>query len=708
MNTYRKYTDRDEAVSRDGDRGFQGVEMRLEAGQLPPGMLASAVNCRFRNGKAATRKGFVKLNWTQRIGTTFPLVFPIDFAKTLPFVKVFGAGRFDDPDGQEWFYIAASVIDGEGGKVWVTRPNNRVRQEALPAGETISGPVSFCQAADLLFLFRGSDQAPLVLERPGGGFRALAAAEAGTGLSLIANAERGLWFQNRLIVTHGRDLVDVSDALDPEHVFAATNQFRINQGSSDRLTGVFKLDEGRVICSKESSLYLLSGLQPDAEGKFSGATLEAVTTSWGWIAPKSVAQVGGDLFGLSHLGVMSVRQTVENKLQGVDVPMSAPIEPLIARINWRHASAACGAYWDSKYYLAVPLDDAEQEGNNLVPEGLLYPAGGADFSLFGFEPGRTYRIYFGANESVISVPNGVSVTDYDAELGVATFTAGRPAGQTAYVQLFPTNEASAANPDGAPVTCRIVELFQGVNNAVLVYDFVTGAWAGSDQATGLTVADWVLLDYLGQERLFFVSADGFLNLYEEGFEDEIWQWVGHVAGLPDGTVLDVGVKTAQIRTELELRGYGMRALQQDGYSRADLGEVQARGLTLALETWNPRLTLYERPDGVAEERALATDKTRSRTRYERPFNAAAWDSSNSHDDFATAGREDYSVVPGEAGLSLGSGVAMDLHQAWLWRLRLRGRGSSVQVRLVNTQGRVEVKRMEVETQDGRRRSGAIV
>jgi hypothetical protein len=83
------------------------------------------------------------------------------------------------------------------------------------------------------------------------------------------------------------------------------------------------------------------------------------------------------------------------------------------------------------------------------------------------------------------------------------------------------------------VTVTVVELYQGVNNAVLVYDFVTGSWCGSDDGPGLMVTDFVELFYQGRQRLFFMSPDGFLNLYEEGFEDDVYVWTAYPATLPE-------------------------------------------------------------------------------------------------------------------------------------------------------------------------------
>jgi hypothetical protein len=58
-----------------------------------------------------------------------------------------------------------------------------------------------------------------------------------------------------------------------------------------------------------------------------------------------------------------------------------------------------------------------------------------------------------------------------------------------------------------------------VNNAVLVFDLINGEWAGHDEADGLEVQAWVVRPYNGRQRLFFVSPDGWVHLYEEDFED---------------------------------------------------------------------------------------------------------------------------------------------------------------------------------------------
>lgn len=697
----------------DGDRAFLGVDMRRDPAMLEPGLVAAARNARFRGGTAATRPGIQQLNWTQAIGTPFPIVFPFEWDQALPFVAVYGAGRFDDPNSGEWVVIAAARAVGEG-KVWVTRASNKIHEEALPAGETIDGPVTFVQANDKLIMLRGEDAAPLVLERVGFGWRTLEEPEEGTGTVKIPNASQALYFQNQLALVHGRDQVAISDYLEPERYSETTNNIAINQGSSDRLVGIYKFNDTTVVASKESSLYVIGNLVPNAEGRYDGLTLDVVTMSWGWIARKSVVHVGGDLLGLSQFGVMSLRQTTQNKLQGVEVPLSADIQPLIDRINWTHAAGACGAYWDSKYYLAAPLDDAEKLGNEIIPEGTLFgdPATDAPVRIYGLEPGRQYRVTFlrttldgvvgeGVSKVVVSGEDGPR--EYLASLESFDFTAEAASEEatSAYIDIYAVHDDWSGEEIG--LTCQ--ELYTGVNNGVLVFDFVTGKWCGLDDGDGIMVSDWVTLDYQGRERLFYLSPDGFLYLYEEGFEDEVYKWVGYPALLPEDYEHAVGVEGREIELDVLTRGYGTRQLQNDGMSVARLGEIRAKGALLEIATWNPSFTISEKPDGANEEAALLEDVTRSRSRY-AVFGTPAYDTLNGDDDHANPGREDYSLaLVEEDGILLGSGIEFNLHQVSQERVRFHGRGGSVQVRVVNGQGRLELKRVELESVAGRERYG---
>jgi len=502
MSGYRRYNPGDDAHVTDGDSGWLGVNMRLDPCQLPPGICAGAKNKRFRFGKASTRRGIVKLPYFARLGAPFPLVFPIDFEQPWPIgVNIHGAGTFDDPDDAKWTIIAAD------GRVFATAQGIVAFKLRLPVGVVLSGRVFFVQAVSKFYMFRGPDASTLVMEDVAIGWTEVtqenSGAGNGTGTLTIPNSSFALFFQNRLFVLYGRDEIAVSDALNMTR-YSITNAFRINKGSSDALTGIYAWNDTTVVVTKEHSIYAVSNLIPNSMGDFDQARLEVVTTDWGIIAPKSMVAVGTDLLGLSQRGVVSIRQTETNKLQAVDLPLSDPIAPLIQSIHWLHAHLAVGAFWDNKYYLAIPRDSAEVEGQELLVNRYYDEDG--ELRISTLVPTRTYRVVLPENAFIADdvtydatlLPTTEDVVSID---GKGTFT-GTP---------------------GALVKASLRQVFKGVNNAVLVYDTLNSQWAGYDESRALMVQDFLLADYNDGERLQFVSADGFFNLYEEGFDDDIFQ-----------------------------------------------------------------------------------------------------------------------------------------------------------------------------------------
>jgi len=73
MSRYRTYGARDDPPVMDGDEGFRGVNMRLHPSVLPPGWVSEAVNARFNDGVAETRKGLVRLGWLNKTTVTAEL-----------------------------------------------------------------------------------------------------------------------------------------------------------------------------------------------------------------------------------------------------------------------------------------------------------------------------------------------------------------------------------------------------------------------------------------------------------------------------------------------------------------------------------------------------------------------------------------------------------------------------------------------------------
>lgn len=538
--------------------------MRLDPAQLPPGYVSEAKNCRFRKGEAETRLGFVMLPWINKIpkaigtvtrsgGTaTFTATYPHGFItgdsaiisgfddsayngtktvtvtsttvftysvsgtpvtpdpntgyavvnKIQPWGTVRGAGRFRDPNTRADYHIIAA-----GDYVYYTTENNSAWQLALPSGVTITDTVTFTQCYDTLIMFRGTSLPPLAMPNVDTGFQnivqTLANVESGT--NVIPAAARGVFFQNRLFIPNGTDGIALSDFGDYTRYQPVTQELTVNQGSNDSLVTLAKFNDATMIAFKQNSIYAISNIY----GNLAAALQDQITDQFGLAAADSVAHCGADLLFLSQMGVMSLRQTEQNKIQSVTVPFSEPVQPLIDRINWRYASGAYAVYNDSKYYLAVPLDSAEVIGPELVGGDYTAEQEGLDpntgIVVRNLEVGATYRFELGNATNLVM--SGLTTLTTSAEF-VATATTAEIAG--------PTGDARY---DTATASLKRVE--KGVNNAILVFDFLARSWSGYDDYSDLAIKRLDVYTYMGRDRVFMTTSGGWVVLYEEDFEDHL-------------------------------------------------------------------------------------------------------------------------------------------------------------------------------------------
>jgi hypothetical protein len=775
-----------------GDSAFQGVNNRLDPAQLPPGLVAGAKNKRWNRGVAETRKGMMKLRWANRIVSVaftadassdqitatahgFRTADPVSVystgglpgglynasiyfvrvidANTLklfqtaadatnnanpvdltsagsgthtirleraePYLVPYAAGEFNDLDKRKWIITAAD------SKVYRHAEDNAPVEIALPAGVTLAAPIFFVQGVSDLIMLRGRNLAPLKMSNVDTGFTAItkqantitgaATENPSDGTAGMPNASLSLYMGNRLFVPVD-DLVYVSDYLNVTRFQPVKSVFRIYQGIAGDITAAVKFDEATAIFAKERAIYRVGNLT----GNLSQAFCDEVTREYGAKAARSFAQVGADVWFLAdRRGVCSIRRTDEGKLQAVDLPVSDEIDDYIKRINWRYADKAVAAYHDNKYYLAVPWDNAEVLRSSLVPAETNYDGSGA-YTLT-VKQGRTYRWTKGSGDT--SLVNGTDTLTTDGD-----FTA-----QGSSVTLNGTISAA--------ITASVKPVFKGINNVVLVYDFLTKHWSGYDTCKGddLAVLDWVKHTYNGTERLYCLGADGFTNLYEEGFEDE----------LPD----QFDVLSAQpVEDELLTRGYTFGSDDTKRFTDA----------AVVLSTWAPNFSITAQFGGVNETKALKSGITKSRTKYFKPWDKADWDPTNANDDHATPYREDYSVsleesivrsgsivagttylaertdvsttpvqynsinyytplsfigVTGQPGYTptnaivLGangyidpktSGFDPDLHQEIIQPFRIGREAAYVQLKITNTQGRCAVRAVEVRARAGER------
>ena len=225
-----------------------------------------------------------------------------------------------------------------------------------------------------------------------------------------------------------------------------------------------------------------------------------------------------------------------------------------------------------------------------------------------------------------------------------------------------------------------------INNAILVYDFLAKAWAGYDDGNAVKVKKFIETAYQGKRRLFFLSTDGFINLYDDdltmcGFVDE-------VPTSTDSSNANFGKLSVEaIGDEVTTRGYTGQNMFSKRWSGA---EVQ-------LATSDPTINITTIFDGAGEDTKKLTPTnglTFDRTKYDKPFYASDFVASMSGDDFFTPYRQDYSVDPDTAiALPTGgsdTGFDPDLLQQSQNRFMYKGEGKHIQLKIENTTGRAEL------------------
>lgn len=159
-----------------------------------------------------------------------------------------------------------------------------------------------------------------------------------------------------------RKIVDeaiFSDILDSNTYDPIYNQFRFNAGKSDRIMGFHSFSEDTLIVFNRNSIHMVEGTEIIKE-----ASSKLLTEEVGLIAKNSIEQVGNQIIFLSDNGVYAIGFIEDYKLRGLEIPLSESIQKTINRINKSNAYKAQSAYFDNRYYLALPLDSSTR--NNAI------------------------------------------------------------------------------------------------------------------------------------------------------------------------------------------------------------------------------------------------------------------------------------------------------------------------------------------------------
>jgi len=180
----------------------------------------------------------------------------------------------------------------------------------------------------------------------------------------MPSPEFGVYHQRRLWVpyTHNSgnpgtsrnrtDEIIASDILDSDTYDRIQNQYRITAGVADYVVGLQAFAEDNLLVFNRNSIHLVRGIS----GSVADTSVQMVTSEVGCVARRSILQIGNQVLFLSDNGVYAAAFGDLYNLRGAGVPLSEPIAATIQRINKDYANKAVAAYFDNRYYLAVPLD----------------------------------------------------------------------------------------------------------------------------------------------------------------------------------------------------------------------------------------------------------------------------------------------------------------------------------------------------------------
>jgi hypothetical protein len=239
------------------------------------------------------------------------------------------------------------------------------------------------------------------------------------------------------------DEVIASDILDTDTYDRIYAQYRFNAGTADYVVGLHSFSEDSLLVFNRNSIHLVQNTI-----NLEAASTRLLTNEVGCVARKSIKQVGNQVIFLSDNGVYGTQFLDEYNLRGTETPLSEPINETIKRINKEAWEQSVAVYFDNRYYIAVPLDDATKNNAILVYnflnqqwesvdttnnvnwdiEGLIVSGDGSDRGVYAINQlGGIHRLDYrvdGVDRIVTAIGEEANGIDIEAAITTRQYTLG--------------------------------------------------------------------------------------------------------------------------------------------------------------------------------------------------------------------------------------------------------------------------------------------
>lgn len=149
------------------------------------------------------------------------------------------------------------------------------------------------------------------------------------------------------------DTLYFSDILDGES-WDPAGSVRVG-GDGDPITGLYSWFANKLLVFKERSIWAV-----DADPLVQPAdwVISLISGNIGCVSHRSIAAVGADVLFLAYDGVRSLAQIQAGTQTDVGLPLSAPINDLISKINKSNLAQCDAVYWNNRYMLSVPKTES--------------------------------------------------------------------------------------------------------------------------------------------------------------------------------------------------------------------------------------------------------------------------------------------------------------------------------------------------------------
>lgn len=176
-----------------------------------------------------------------------------------------------------------------------------------------------------------------------------------TGIACYANSQ--------MVAVTGRDGVQLMDVGDPNTADAFQKSFRANLGGNDEVVAVVPYAGPQMLIAGKRSLYSATIVLDSTGTKidYAASELKLLSPAFGCAAKGSVQVVGQTIFFLSRYGVHTLSNLASQDLalRALSEPLSRPVDPWFADVNWAYAYRAVSAWHDNRYFLAIPTGKNE-------------------------------------------------------------------------------------------------------------------------------------------------------------------------------------------------------------------------------------------------------------------------------------------------------------------------------------------------------------